>query len=179
MKYVALLRGIGPANPNMRNEKLRGVLEKLGFDGVASVISSGNLLFDADDGADPAELEDRIQKAWPKRLGFESTTIVRSRTELERLIQDNPFGDLEDAATSRLNVTFLKREPEVDLELPHRDPKGGYEVVAITDRAICTAIDTTGHNTPEAMRWLEKTFGKEITMRTWKTVHRIAKRMAA
>jgi uncharacterized protein (DUF1697 family) len=45
MKYVALLRGIGPSNPNMRNEKLRGVFEKLGFDNVQTVISSGNVLF--------------------------------------------------------------------------------------------------------------------------------------
>ena len=51
MRYVALLRGIGPANPNMRNEKLRGVLEELGLANVASVISSGNLLFDTEDGA--------------------------------------------------------------------------------------------------------------------------------
>ena len=26
VRHVALLRGIGPMNPNMRNEKLRGVL---------------------------------------------------------------------------------------------------------------------------------------------------------
>lgn len=39
--YVALLRGIVPLNPNMRNEKLRGVFEKLGFTNVRTVISSG------------------------------------------------------------------------------------------------------------------------------------------
>jgi len=180
VQYVALLRGIGPGNPNMRNEKLRGVLEGLGFANVASVISTGNLVFEADANADPAELEAEIQAAWPKRLGFESTTIVRSRPELQRLIAGNPFGETEDAPTSRLHVSFLKRAPQVELELPYRDPKGGYEIVTIEDRAICSVIDTTGQNrTPEAMRWLERTFGKEITMRTWRTVHRIAAKMGA
>jgi len=32
MKYVALLRGIRPSVPNMRNEKLRELFEKLGFE---------------------------------------------------------------------------------------------------------------------------------------------------
>lgn len=47
-KYVALLRGIGPSNPNMHGAKLRGVLEGLGFRDVQSVISSGNVIFSSD-----------------------------------------------------------------------------------------------------------------------------------
>ena len=38
MRYVALLRGIGPTNPNMRNEKLRGFFEVLVFEDVQTVI---------------------------------------------------------------------------------------------------------------------------------------------
>jgi uncharacterized protein (DUF1697 family) len=45
VKYVALLRGIAPTNPNMRNDKLRGVFEKLSFENVKTVISSGNVVF--------------------------------------------------------------------------------------------------------------------------------------
>lgn len=44
--YVALLRGILPLNPNMHNQKLRGVFEKLGFSNVHTVISSGNVIFE-------------------------------------------------------------------------------------------------------------------------------------
>ena len=48
-KYIALLRGIGPGNPNMRNDKLCGVFEKLGFSNVTPVISSGNVIFESDE----------------------------------------------------------------------------------------------------------------------------------
>lgn len=177
MRYVALLRGIAPSNPNMRNEKLRGVLDELGFENVASVISSGNLIFDADDGADPAELEELIEAAWPKELGFESTTIIRSREDLERLIAADPFAGRTDDRTSRLNVTFLKHEPEGDVPLPHRADDGTYEAFALADRAVFSAVDSTTRRTPDLMRWLERTFGKAITTRTWKTVNRIAGRM--
>ena len=179
VRYVALLRGIGPANPNMRNEKLRGVLEELGFANVASVISSGNLLFDTDDGADPAALEELIEAAWPKRLGFESATIVRSQADLERLVAADPFAGRADEPTSRLNVTFLGREPEGEPPLPYRDPAGGYEVLALAEGAVFSAADTTANSTPEMMRWMERTFGKRITTRTWKTVQRIVARMGS
>ncbi len=179
MRYVALLRGIGPANPNMRNEKLRGVLEELGLANVASVISSGNLLFEAEDGADPAELEKLIEAAWPKRLGFESATIVRSQADLEWLITADPFAGRGDTPTGRLNVTFLGREPEREPPLPYRDPADGYEILALAERAVFSVVDTTAHRTPEMMRWMERTFGKRITTRTWKTVQRIVTRMEA
>lgn len=44
-KYIALLRGISPSNPNMRNKKLRAVFESLGFSNVQTIISSGNVIF--------------------------------------------------------------------------------------------------------------------------------------
>ncbi len=175
-EYIALLRGIGPGNPNMRNEKLRGVLEGLGFENVRSVISSGNVLFEAKS-ADAEALEAKIQAAWPEQLGFESTTILRTREQLEQLVADNPFGDREDVKTSRLQVTFLKQETDVKLDLPHTPPDGDYTVIAIADRTVCSTIDLSGSSTPDLMRWLEKTFTKDITTRTWKTVHRIVKRM--
>jgi hypothetical protein len=43
MRYVALLRGIMPTNPNMKGEKLKAVFEGLGFSNVHTVIASGNV----------------------------------------------------------------------------------------------------------------------------------------
>lgn len=51
--YVALLRGVTPTNPKMRNENLRGVCVGMGLSDVATVISSGNILFRS--GSDAAE----------------------------------------------------------------------------------------------------------------------------
>ena len=175
MRYVALLRGIGPINPAMRNENLRRVVEGLGYGGVRTVISSGNVVFDAPVG-DTAALEAQLEAAWPAQLGFTSTTIIRSRDEIEALIASAPFGGREDTKASGLHVTFLKHEPEPLLEVPFTSPRGDYEVLAIRDRAIFSVIDETGR-TPDIMRFLERTFGKAISTRSWKTVHRIAKAM--
>lgn len=153
-KYVALLRGIRPTNPNMRNDKLRGVFEKLGFRNVQTVISSGNVVFESASKSVPA-LEKKIETALPAQLGFTSMTIIRSQAELERLVAKDPFKGATHDRNSYLIVTFLKKKP----------------------REIYTVIDTRKTRTPDFMVKLEKQYGKEITTRTWKTIGRILAKM--
>lgn len=173
--YAALLRGIGPSNPNMRNEKLRGVFERLGFDDVASVISSGNLVFRSGD-TDVPTLETRIEDALHADLGINSTTLLRSADELETLIAADPFGDLEHGRASYLTATFLKDRGPMPDPPKFAPNNSGARIVGTDDAssAIFIVTDTTSTSTPDVMTLLEKAFGKAITTRTWKTVQRIA-----
>lgn len=175
-KYVALLRGIAPTNPNMRNDRLRGVFEKLGFANVKTVISSGNVIFESPSRS-AAKLEETIEKALPEHLGFTSTTILRSQGQIKRLVDQNPFNGMEHSQKSSLNVTFLKKKRGKDIKFPHKIDNRDYSILGMYDGAICSVIDLTGAKTPDLMVWLEKQFGKEITTRTWKTVERILKAM--
>ena len=61
-RYAALLRGIAPSRPNITNNKLRGVFEGLGYEHVASVLASGNIVFDSEL-SDVSALEHRIEGA--------------------------------------------------------------------------------------------------------------------
>ena len=175
-EYVALLRGLGPSNPNMRNEKLRGVFEKLGFANVKTVISSGNVVFESPSRS-VRKLEGSIEKAIPEELGFKSTTIIRSRSQLQQLVDKNPFKGMEHSQKSSLNVTFLKHKTKIDTEFSHKVDDRAYTVLGMYDGAICSVMDLTSSKTPDLMLRLEKKFGKEITTRTWKTVERILKVM--
>ncbi|HEX5837040.1 MAG TPA: DUF1697 domain-containing protein [Anaerolineales bacterium] len=170
------VRGIAPANPNMRNDKLRGVFEKLGFANVKTVISSGNVIFESPSRS-AATLEETIEKALPEHLGFTSTTILRSQVQIKRLVDQNPFKGMEHSQTSSLNVTFLKKKRKVDLKFPYNVNNRDDSLLGMYNGAICSVIDLTSAKTPDLMVWLEKQFGKEITTRTWKTVGRILKAM--
>lgn len=174
--YVALLRGIAPLNPNMRNEKLRGVFEKLGFENVRTVISSGNVVFESPSRA-VKRLEESIENALPEELGFKSTTIIRTKAQIQQLVDKNPFKGMEHSQKSSLNVTFLKNKTSLDIKFPYKFDNRDYTLVGIYAGAICSVIDLTSSKTPDLMGWLEKKFGKEITTRTWKTVERILKVM--
>src|SRR5437868_1402177 len=110
-KYVALLRGIGPSNPNMHQAKLAGVLEGLGFSNVQAVISSGNVIFESSS-TDIKALEEQIEKAWPEQLGFNSTTIIRSQAQLQALVDQNPYKNTEHSREFYLLVTFFKNPPK-------------------------------------------------------------------
>lgn len=170
MKYVALLRGIGPSNPSMHGSKLAGVLEDLGFTNVHPVISSGNVIFESDSG-NISELEKTIQAAWPKKLGFNSMTIVRSQPQLEALVAKDPFKGAEHSRKSYLLVTFFKNPPE-DLSGLSGNYYGDIGV-----NALCSVIDTTASKTPDFMGMLERRFSKDITSRTWLTIQRILTKM--
>jgi uncharacterized protein (DUF1697 family) len=173
-KYVALLRGIAPLNPNMRNDKLRRVFEKLGFANVKTVISSGNVIFESPSRS-VRELEARIENALSEELGFNSTTIIRSQRQVQQLVDKNPFEDMEHSQKSSLNVTFLKKKRKIDIQFPYKVDNRDYTLLGMYDGAICSVIDLTSAKTPDLMLWLEKQFGKEITTRTWKTIERILK----
>jgi uncharacterized protein (DUF1697 family) len=174
-RYAALLRGIGPSNPAMRNENLRRIVEELGHRNVQTVISSGNVLFDSERD-DVAAIEEEMEAAWPELLGFKSTTIVRSKEQLEALWEANPYGDLEHGPATYLLVTFFKHPLNVAFELPYQPPDKRYEIVAAIDDTLFSVVDTTA-KTPDLMSWLETDHGKEISSRTWLTVKRLLAKM--
>ena len=152
--YVALLRGIMPTNPNMRNEKLRAVFEMLGFSNVKTVISSGNVIFESNSKS-VTTLEQKIEKALLKELGIKSPAYVRSKKDLEQMVKKDPFKGKEHKSNTYLIVSFLKKEPG----------------------EIFSVVDLSNAKTPEFMRDIEKKYGKDVTTRTWKTIERILVKM--
>ncbi|MDE2038020.1 MAG: DUF1697 domain-containing protein [Patescibacteria group bacterium] len=151
---MALIRGVGPSNPNMRGAKLKAAFEAMGFKGVVPVISSGNVVFRSGSKG-VAALEKKIEKGLLKRLGFSRAVIVRSRERLERLVAKDPFKKAKDEPPYYLLVTFFK---------DGRDE-------------ACTALDTSSRDTTKFMAGLDREHGTGITSRTWKTVGRILKAM--
>jgi uncharacterized protein (DUF1697 family) len=162
---VALMRGFGPGDPNMRGEKLREFFTGLGFSNAHPIISSGNVIFDSNIN-DTKKLEAKIEKALPGLLGFSRAVIVRSQKQLETLVAKNPYKGVPHSRESYQLVTFFKDKPK---SLTSRSDF--YDIDNVN--ALCSTIDTTAAKTPDFMVNLEKQFGKDITSRTWKTVERI------
>ena len=152
--YVALIRGVGPTNPNMRNDKLAAVLKSLGCTDVRPVLASGNLVFGST-ARSTAALEAKIEKAFGAKLGLSSDVLVRRQDELEAIVKKNPFDGAEHGKQFYLIVTFRKDgEPPVFNKLERAKADG-----------------------PEFMLELEKCDGKHITTRTWNTVLKIVAKM--
>lgn len=168
--YVALLRGINSgANPSQKMDKLRRIFEAVGFQNVRTVIASGNVIFESDE-KDRILLETKIEEALKKGTGVETATIVRTKEEIARLVELNPFKKINISQNTRPHVTFVKTPPK-EVRLPDGS---NYQIIGFYTGAVCFVIDLSGKTkTPDVMRIMEKTFGKGITTRTWATVERI------
>lgn len=169
MKYAALLRGIGPSNPNMHGAKLKEAAKSAGFKNVQTLLASGNVIFESNL-EDQAVIESKLEKTWPAKLGFTSMTIVRSQAQLQALVNADPYKGAEHSnRKTYLLVTFFKSPPPTS-------PKDNYHTV-LGVNALCSTIDMS-EGTPDFMAKADKQFGKDqITSRTWLTIQRILAKM--
>ncbi len=107
-QYVALLRGINVGGNNLiKMSALKACFEAQGFADVLTYIQSGNVLFTASD-AKAAALCTKIEKALGKTFDYQASIVLRSRKELQAIVERAPKGFGKEAAKYRYDVIFLK-----------------------------------------------------------------------
>lgn len=169
MRYAAFLRGVMPVNAAMPD--LKRAFEAAGFTEVATLLSSGNVVFTARAGS-PASLERRAEAAMAKRLGHSFLTIVRPMDRLRKLIAADPYSRFDIAPDAKRIVTFLRKIPGTMQKLPlERD---GVSILLAQGNEVFSAYRPNPKG-PVFMTLLQKTFGNEQTTRTWQTVQRVAR----
>jgi len=168
-QYVAYLRAVSPMNARMA--ELREAFEAAGFTDVKTVLSSGNVVFTAR-AASEASLQRGAEAAMMKRLGRAFLTIVRPITRLRALLGSDPYRDFDLEPAARRIITFLRERPASTIALPIEVQ--GTRILAIDDREIFSAYVPQPKGAV-FMTLIEKTFGKELTTRTWETVARTAR----
>lgn len=176
--YAAMIRGIGPMNPNMKGTKLTEAFASCGFANIRPFLGSGNVLFESDI-TDTNELERQAEIALPRLLGFERDVLIRSEADLQAIVEAKPFGALqhENSGKTYLTVTFFKTPPKSLLTLPYWPDGKAFELIAMVSGALCCVVDLQAGKTPDLMQWLERQYGKHLTTRTWSTVTRMLGKM--
>lgn len=167
-RYIALLRGVSPMNAKM--PELKRCFEDAGFGNVRTLLSSGNVAFDSPKRSE-LSLARKIEAAMAQTLDRSFWTVVRSASHLQALIEADPFASLRLPANAKKVVTFLREPPTARLALPME--KNGARILAMHGLEILTAYTPQPGN-PAFMALLERTFGGEITTRTWDTVRKCA-----
>ena len=85
---------------------LRRLFGSLGYSGVATLIASGNVVFEAA-ARSPAALERKIGEALRKALGYEVGVFIRTPAELAAIVNHEPFQPSEFGRGAQLHVVFL------------------------------------------------------------------------
>jgi len=165
-RYVAFLRGVSPQNA--KSADLTRSFEAAGFANVRTILSSGNVAFDVSSKSEAA-LEKRAEAALQESLGRSFYTIVRSSSYLKELLALDPYAAFTFPAEAKRVVSFLRVPCESKVSLPISSDDA-YVLGAI-DREVFTAY-TPNPKGPVFMQLIERTFGANVTTRTWETVRK-------
>ncbi len=118
--YVALLRGVNVGGNNMISmSALKKSFEAMGFANVSTYINSGNIIFETKE-KDARKLEKKIEQMLSRDYQLESKVVVRSFSEMEKLVQSLPKSWGGDSSW-RYNVIFLRHtidSEDILAELP-------------------------------------------------------------
>ncbi len=175
-RYIAFLRAINVGRGRtVKMDALRLIFESAGYSGVKTFINSGNVAFDSN-AADLSAVERSIEGSLRAGLGYEVTVFIRTQPELAEIAKYEPFAQVESEPAAELYVIFLSDAP---------DEKLAQQITALTTRANAFLVhgreiywlrriepgNTVFSNAP-----LEKTLGKPFTIRSARTVKRIAEK---
>ena len=106
-RFAALLRGINVGTAKrVSMAELKKMLEELGYENVATLLNSGNVVFSADR-APPSKVAATIRSAIEKRFGIDVPVIVKSAAEFSKIVADNPF-TAKDVDHSLVLVAFTQ-----------------------------------------------------------------------
>jgi uncharacterized protein (DUF1697 family) len=155
---------------NAKMPQLKACFEAAGFSEVGTLLSSGNVAFNARS-ASLATLERRAEKAMQAELGRSFDTFVRSSAFLLDLVESGPFAEFKLRPAAKRVITFLRRPMRMQLALPIEQDDAS--ILKFTGSEVLSAY-VPGPKGPVFMSLLERTFGKAITTRTLDTVRRCA-----
>jgi uncharacterized protein (DUF1697 family) len=172
-EHVALLYSIvlGPGR-RVVMEKWRALATELGFRRPRTLLASGNLILEADEG-DPRAVEARFEPAFAARFGRHIDIIVRPAPDWRRLMAGNPFPEASAREPARVAVRVMRApcDPQVAERLePYR---AAGESLAVIDGDLwvhlphgIAASRLSGAITPARA-------GGAGTFRNWNTVRKI------
>ena len=107
---IALLRAVnlGPSR-RVAMADLRAIAERLGFAGVKTILTSGNVVYRTSMSA--ARAEAALERALADDLGMTTEVMVRTAAEWRDVIARNPFPTHARKDPARLHVMACKSAP--------------------------------------------------------------------
>jgi uncharacterized protein (DUF1697 family) len=168
-RQIALLRGINLAARNrVSMPELRKRLGEAGFEDVATLVASGNVVLTS---PKKPETVARQVRSVVADMGVDCAVVVRTRDELASVIERNPIPEGV-SQPKFFQVTFFSREPDADVVEKLLGQDYGDERVEVLGREAY-AWHPNGIYKSKLARELGKGLRADGTARNWNTVTKL------
>ena len=170
-RYVAMLRAVNVGGKQIKMTALAALFSDLGYRDVVTYIQSGNVVFTS-----PSRSADALARAIEARitreLRMEVRVLLRSRAELERVQQANPFLRAG-ADPAKLHVTFLATKPAAALVRAAGELGFGADEFRVVGREAYLHCPNGYGRTKVNNTFFEKKLQTVATTRNWNTVNKL------
>lgn len=173
-RLAAFFRGLNLGSRRVKVADLRAHLEDLGLEEVATLLASGNAVFDGD-GEDPSGLEQRIEDHLEDALGFATATFVRP---VARLVELSAMDAVDERSGEGFDtyVIFLREGAGDGLEAGLRSLETPDDRFLVLGREVLWFRRGGLSDSPIATRDLERVLGRANTTRKIDTIRRMVSR---
>jgi uncharacterized protein (DUF1697 family) len=169
--WIALLRGINVGTAKrIAMADLRATVQSLGYQDVATLLNSGNVVFRQPKGA-KAPPAPAIEQAVAKRLGVSATVIAMPVTALDAILRTNPLAK-PSRDPSRLLVAAVRDGAVLGRLAALAKQDWGREELACGPAAGYLWCPD-GISAGALFMALNKTLGDGVTMRNWATMSKL------
>lgn len=172
-RYIAFLRGINVSGQKLiKMDALRKVLADAGFEEVGTYIQSGNILFNALR-ADSEQLIPRIEDLIEKHFGFRTDVILRTKIDIESIMNSLQISASQCEQTKKYYVTFLKEEFPEPINVPMFSKNQDVEIIYQNNKDFVSVSTIYKGNYGFPNAFIEKLTGIPATTRNPQTLGKI------
>ncbi|MFB2596381.1 DUF1697 domain-containing protein [Herbiconiux sp. P17] len=179
-RFAALLRGVNVGGVTIKSADLAELFRSLGFDGVKTVLASGNVLFETDAPArsatDAAALKTSIEAGLRKRFGYDAWIVLIEHADLAGIVDGFPYEEVDE----RQPYVVFSSDPAVTASIGEfveaLDPGADYaERAQLRDDRILYWEVPKGHSLDTALaKFLAKPrFKSTTTTRNLRTLRKL------
>lgn len=151
---------------------LKDLMTRNGYAQVQTILNSGNILFQTQSATETI-VKNNLETLLGDHFQFSIPVIIRPVKELQDILRRDPFRDIPVSDKFHFYITFLPKKPPAPPDTPWSSSNGGWKVLDSDDRHMISLVDREITKTTDAMKDMEKMYGKNITTRNWNTLLRL------
>jgi uncharacterized protein (DUF1697 family) len=169
--YIGLLRGVNVGGNFLKMERLRDLCAELGFQNVRTYVQSGNVVFES--AATAGHCLKKLQGKLAGETRLPVAVVLRTVSDLRRILAGNAFLKRRGVDPSKLHVTFLGGAPTKEGLKKLGALKAGDDEFRVVGEEVYLYCPDGYGRTKLSNNALEKGMGTPATTRNWNTVNKL------